>query len=44
MVTWDKLGNEYNSDKDEGEAYMALMALIFCDPEYESNSDSESEE
>ena len=27
MATWDELDNEYEPDKDEGKANLALMAM-----------------
>lgn len=43
METWDELDNEDNSDKDEEEANLALMALTSSDMEFESTSYLESE-
>lgn len=39
MATWDELDNEDNLDKDEGEANLALMALISSEIEHESTFD-----
>lgn len=41
METWDELDNEDNSDKDEGEENLAVMAFISSNIEYESTSASE---
>lgn len=40
MATWDELDIEDSSDKDEGEANLALMALLSSNTEHESTSDS----
>ncbi|KAI5412653.1 hypothetical protein KIW84_057339 [Lathyrus oleraceus] len=44
METGDELDNEDNSEKQDGEANLAMMALISSDIEYELNFDSESNE
>lgn len=39
MTTWDKFDEKIESDKDEEEENLRLMATTTFDVEYESNSD-----
>lgn len=43
MEPWDELDNEDGSDKDEGEANLALMAITPSEKKYESTFDSNSD-
>lgn len=43
MVTWDELDNKDETDKDEGEANLALMATTPSNTKYESTSGSYSD-
>ncbi|KAI5447676.1 hypothetical protein KIW84_015218 [Lathyrus oleraceus] len=43
MATWDELDNKDGSDKDEGEANLALMAITPSKTKYESTFDSNSD-
>lgn len=43
MATWGELENEDESDNDEGEANLALMAMTPSYTEYESISDLDSD-
>lgn len=40
MATWDELDNEENSDKDEEQVNLALMALTSLNTKSYSNSSS----
>lgn len=44
METWDELDNEENSENDEQQANLTLMALTSSEAESDSDSGSNSEE